>query len=445
MQSLQSSNSPKNDRPDTPNDARRVPLWQKALVWFLRLAVGGVFICSGFAKSVDLWGGVYKIEEYLLAWGMTQPRILVLAAAAMLCWTEFVAGVLTLLGCYRRAVVWLLTAFMAVMLPLTAYIWAVDPVSDCGCFGEWLVLSNAATFWKNVVIVVALVPLLMWNRRVAGVFVPYTQWLVGAWVSAFIIAVSAVGYSVNPMIDFRRFPVGTDLYAAANGLYDRSLEPVYEFIYSKDGKEQAFSEDNLPDEEAGWTFVDRRLVAGSEEFNDGLTIFDAEDNDVSTEVITDHGPMLLVVVPEVRRVNPGQTFLMNELAEKMRSDGGSLVALLAKDDDGMEYWRDISMPDYQVYQVEGTVLKELVRGNPGVVMLKDGKVEWKMTLSWLERDASQVLSGTAVDYDNWLWTLTIIELLGLLAIWIIDRAGLGVRLLVLRPRRRQARKVKQKE
>lgn len=437
MPSLQLSKSPKIVKHATPSETISVPVWQKVLVWFLRLAVGGIFICSGFTKGVDLWGSIYKIEEYLLAWGIDLPRTLVLAAAALLCWTEFVAGALTLLGCYRRVAVWVITAIMAVMLPLTAYIWAVDPVSDCGCFGEWLVLSNAATFWKNVIIVAMLVPLLLWNRRVTGVFVPYTQWLVGAWVSVFIIAVGVIGYTVNPLLDFRRFPVGTDLYAAANGLYDRALEPVYEFVYSKEGKEQAFTEDNLPDENEGWQFVDRHLVAGSEDFNDGITIFDVDDNDVSSEAITDHGPMLLFVVPEVRRVNPGQTFIMNELASKMRDDNGSVVALLAKDDDGMAYWTDISMPNYPVYQVESTVLKELVRGNPGVVMLKDGKVQWKMTLSWLSHDDAQVLSGSKVDYGRWLWTLIVIELSGLFIIWLIDRAGLGVAILVLRPRRRQ--------
>ena len=417
------------------NDACRLVLWQKVLVFLLRIAVGCVFICSGFTKSIDLWGGVYKIEEYLQVWGVAMPRTLVLAGAALLCWTEFVAGVLVLLGCYRRVAVWVLTAFMALMLPLTGYIWVADPVSDCGCFGDWLLLSNAATFWKNVAITAALIPLLLWNRRVPGLFVPYTQWIVGAWVSAFIIAIGIVGYTVNPLIDFRRFPVGTDLYAAANGLYDRSLEPVYEFIYKKDGVEKAFTEDNLPDEAEGWEFVDRKLVSGSEDFNDGLTVFDSDDNDVSSEVITNQGSALLVVIPEVRRVNPGQTFLMNELAERMRADGGELVALLAKDDDGMEYWRDISMANYPVYQVESTVLKELVRGNPGVVVLKDGRVRGKMTFSWLERDTDGVLSEDIPDYDNWLWTLVSIELAGLFLLWIIDRAGLGVSLFVFHPRR----------
>lgn len=415
----------------------KAPLWQKILIWVLRIAVGGVFICSGFAKSIDLWGSVYKIEEYLQAWDMHQPRTLVLAGGAMLCWTEFVAGVLTLLGCYRRAAIWLLSCIMAFMLGLSAYLWVADPVSDCGCFGDWIVLSNAATFWKNVAIVAALIPLLLWNRRVSGIFVPYTQWLVGAWVSAFIICISVVGYTVNPIIDFRRFPVGTDLYAEANGLYDRNLEPVYEFIYSKDGKEQAFDEDNLPDEAEGWTFVNRRVVAGTEEFNDGITVFDAEDNDVTSEVFSDHGTMLIVVVPEVRRVNPGQTFLMNELAERLQSRGDELVTLLAKDDDDLQYWRNISMPGYPVYQVEATVLKELVRGNPGVVLLRDGKIESKMTFGWLERDVDEGLTGDAPDLHRLLWTLVGIELIGLMALWLIDRAGLGVSMLMLRPRRRR--------
>lgn len=135
-----------------------------------RLTVGAVFVLSGFAKADDLWGFVFKIEEYLQVWGIVQPRSLVIAAAMFIASFEFIAGVMLVAGCYRRTVVWLLTLMMGVMLPLTAYIWAADPVSDCGCFGEMLRLSNAATFFKNVALMAALVVLLIYNRRVGCLF-----------------------------------------------------------------------------------------------------------------------------------------------------------------------------------------------------------------------------------------------------------------------------------
>ena len=69
------------------------PLSQ-AGVWALRLTVGAVFVLSGFAKADDLWGFVFKIEEYLQVWGIVQPRSLVIAAAMFIASFEFIAGVM---------------------------------------------------------------------------------------------------------------------------------------------------------------------------------------------------------------------------------------------------------------------------------------------------------------------------------------------------------------
>ena len=74
-------------------------------VWALRLLVGVVFISSGFAKADDLWGFVFKIEEYLQVWGIPQPRSLVIAAAMFITSAEFVAGVMLAAGCYRRTAI----------------------------------------------------------------------------------------------------------------------------------------------------------------------------------------------------------------------------------------------------------------------------------------------------------------------------------------------------
>ncbi|MDE6825278.1 MAG: DoxX family membrane protein, partial [Paramuribaculum sp.] len=91
-------------------------------MWILRISIGVVFIASGLAKTIDLWGTVYKIEEYLKVWHMWQPRSLVFMASFLLAGIEFVLGSLLLIGAYRRASVWLLLLMMCGMLPLTLYI-----------------------------------------------------------------------------------------------------------------------------------------------------------------------------------------------------------------------------------------------------------------------------------------------------------------------------------
>ena len=49
-----------------------------------RIVIGALFVISGITKDIDLWGTVYKIEEYLNIWDMQQPRTIVFMAAIML-------------------------------------------------------------------------------------------------------------------------------------------------------------------------------------------------------------------------------------------------------------------------------------------------------------------------------------------------------------------------
>ena len=103
------------------------PMWKRISVWMLRLCVGAVFIMSGLVKMVDLWGFVFKIEEYLAVWQLVQPRTIVFMVAMFVSGYEFVLGTLLAMGCYKRVAPWGLMLTMAVMLPLTAYLWVADP------------------------------------------------------------------------------------------------------------------------------------------------------------------------------------------------------------------------------------------------------------------------------------------------------------------------------
>ncbi|MDE6402372.1 MAG: DoxX family membrane protein, partial [Muribaculaceae bacterium] len=148
------------------------------MVWLLRIIVGGTFIFSGITKLVDLWGTVFKIEDYLDVWQIDVPRTVVLMGAMALSTFEFVSGLLLLTGCCRRVMTWLVGLLISGMLVLTAYIWYADPVSDCGCFGDFLILSNSATFWKNVVLMAMVVFLIIYNKRGVSLFKAPIQWIV---------------------------------------------------------------------------------------------------------------------------------------------------------------------------------------------------------------------------------------------------------------------------
>lgn len=349
-----------------------------AAVVAARIVVGATFVMSGFVKSIDLWGFIYKMEEYFAVWGLEIPRALTLAASGLLSGAEFVLGGLLLFGCYRRASSWLLLAIMAGMLPLSVYIYFADPVSECGCFGDFLIISNLATMLKNIVLTSLLVYLVLFNRRVAGLYSPYAQWMTGAVLTAFILFVAATGYMLQPMIDFRGYPVGGSLIV--DEAAETGDEAVYMFDYTRDGETRSFSVDELPD--STWTFVERRLVSGSEHTDDGFAIIDGDET-VTVDVISDNGPQLLVVVPQPERMGHVYDLQIEQLNRAVTAAGGSLIMVMAADDEMVSDWKEMSDADYEIYKAEPTSIKELARGNGALVALSDGRIMWKRTLNSL--------------------------------------------------------------
>ena len=110
------------------------------ILWLLviasRLIVGATFIFSGFVKAIDPTGSAIKFEEYFSVLGIGFLSPLSLFFGVVLAAFEFLLGINTLLGSYRKLTLWLVLLVMCFMTPLTLYLAIADPVSDCGCFGE---------------------------------------------------------------------------------------------------------------------------------------------------------------------------------------------------------------------------------------------------------------------------------------------------------------------
>lgn len=365
-------------------------LYSPVAVWALRVLTGAVFVVSGFVKIVDPWGFIFKIEDYLNAMGLDTLRSLSMVGAIGISAFELIMGFLLATGCFKRMSPWLLTLMMAVMLPLTLWTWVADPVADCGCFGDAIVLSNAATFWKNVALTVALIYLCVYNRRTcSAIYTPGVQWLVVVSAMLYCLFVGLYGYNIQPMVDFRPYPAGMNLAEALTGC-EADEEVDMEFIYEKDGKQQTFTIDNLPD--STWTFVDRRIIddvitthPASAQDKAGFAIFD-RDEDVTAEVIASEGEQLLLVIPEGNRADISYSYHANEFNKAMQRSGGSMIGLIAAPVEKIAEWVDLSMSDYPYYTVEDTSLKQLSRGSMSLVYLRDGVIQWKRTLSAFDFD-----------------------------------------------------------
>ncbi len=360
-----------------------------ALVWLARILVGATFVISGWAKSIDPWGFVIKVGEYLEAWGLSFPHEAIVASCVALACVEFLTGVLLLIGALKRTSAIMAAAMMTVMLPLTLYIAIANPVADCGCFGDFWVISNWATFAKNVALTAMIAYLVLRNRTVRGLFPAAIQWLVVAVSIAFPLFLALFGYQIQPLVDFRPYKTGTTIFAGASS----SSEEKY--IYEKDGERREFSLDALPD--STWTFVEMPESDDSGSFDGSISVLDSEGYDVSTEIVAPDSRQLFLIVPQPSIHYLIYAHFVEQLADYAKREGMDLIAVVGAGGRGLKRWSDWVRPDFDVYTADATALKQLVRGREALIYTDGGVIKWKRTLRSLPDDLPKSTNANALD------------------------------------------------
>ncbi len=415
---------------------QRYPRTLIVLTWLMRIAVGSVFIVSGLSKGIDPWGTYYKTIEYLAAmhspivdWGNT-----VLALSFILFSVEFIIGVSLVVGCYRKAAPIIAALFMLVMLPLTLWIAISDPVADCGCFGDFLVISNWSTFFKNCLISLAVVWLLKFNYKVKSLISPYLQWIATVVCAAYIVIVGYIGYWQQPMVDFRPYKIGTRLFSQDEGA---EYIPEYEFVYEKDGEIKKFGEDEtLPDEKDGWKFVRReekgfvkneKVSAATIDETSDFRIWSEDGEEDVTDIVSESDKQLILFVPDIKALSMASSWKINSLYDIANSNDTEFFAVVAGSPEEIEEWRDLSSGQYQIYSAEDTSIKELVRGNPALVSLENGVIKWKSALSALrlndDDDSPEIATypiGITMTGGEALTDLSLILISVLAFLWLIS-------------------------
>lgn len=369
------------------------------LTWLLRLLTGATFVISGFVKAVDPYGTFYKLQDYMGAMHLPSLSNLLLVGAFALFASEFIIGVFLLLGCFRKSTPILAMVFMAVMLPLTFWIAVWNPVEDCGCFGDAIILSNWETFWKNVVLTGCIIWLIKFNVRCRCLIMPSLQWIALMASGGYIIVIGLIGYLYQPLVDFRPYRTGEALAEPGNSRGENEENPEYSFIYAKDGIEKRYTiDDVLPDEDSGWVFV-RREEPGAqrsegEQMGRESTEADAEDktfriwsedgkDDVTDYVLTPDQRMILLMMPDLSSVSAASSWQINSLHTWAEENDIDFSAIVSGNPEEINAWKDISLASYPIFTADDTEIKMAVRGNPAVIYLENGRIIWKSTLKAL--------------------------------------------------------------
>ena len=310
---------------------------KKAAVNICRIVLALTFIFSGFVKAVDPLGTQYKIQDYLVAIGLGRmmPDFTTLASSVLLAATEFFLGICLLFAIRRRIASKLVLAIMLVMTPLTLWLALADPITDCGCFGDAVVLSNWQTLWKNVALLGAAIVVWKWPLEQARLISQSNQWIVMNYSLVFILLfISAKSLYTLPQFDFRPYHIGADI-------------------------------------REGWT----KMMEGEDTPFTDLFIEQVSDGeDLTEQILTDEGYTFLLVAPHLEQADDSRLDEINQMYEYSLDNGYPFYCLTASGEKAIESWRDLTGAEYAFCQTDDITLKTMIRSNPGLLLLKDGKV-----------------------------------------------------------------------
>ena len=344
-----------------------------------RLLMALTFIFSGFVKGMDPLGTQYKITDYLEALHIDWmfPSWATLGMSVLLSTCEFAIGIFLLFAIRRRLVSKIALAVMSVMTLITLWIVIANPVKDCGCFGDAIVLSNGATFAKNIVLLA--IAILLWRKPLLmpRLISKSTQWIVINYTFLYSIIMSLWSLWYLPQFDFRPYHVGANINKGME-IPKGAKQPKFDttFILEKNGVKKEFTLDNYPD--STWKFIDSKTVQTEEGYVPPIHDFSIEDSktgeDLTQQVLQDPGYTFLLVSPHLEFADDSNFGNIDQIYEYANEHHYHFICLTASSDPAIKHWQDITGAEYPFYTTDETTLKTVIRSNPGLVLLKHGTV-----------------------------------------------------------------------
>ena len=428
-----------------------ITVGKNLLVNVARLILASTFIFSGFVKAIDPLGVQYKIQDYIAAvtdayntgfihdWGT-------LVAAVLLAAFEFVLGINLLFAISRRITTKIVWLFMLVMTCVTVWIFIANPVSDCGCFGEAVVLTNGETLLKNIVLL-ALATVLVWKPlKMLRLISEHNAWIVSNFSALFILAMSVYCLYKLPIIDFRPYHIGANI-AKGMEIPEGAEQPQFDtkLIYEKNGEKKEFTMENIPD--STWTFVDSESTQISEGYVPPIHDFSIlyNEEDITEDILSDSSYTFLLIAPHLETADQSQFGNINIIADYAKRRGYRFLCLTASSQEAIEHWTDITGAEYEFANTDETTLKTIVRSSPGLLLIKEGDILQKWSHNILPKldEKSPVLEKTEYGTANTSFSSNVISkillwyVLPLLILTLFDRIVAAIVAVVKRVLKRK--------
>jgi uncharacterized membrane protein YphA (DoxX/SURF4 family) len=343
-----------------------------------RILLGLVFVFSGFVKGVDPIGGAIKFGEYFEVLHLTWLGPVALGLSILLSSAEFLIGIALVIGLRMKVTSWASLIFMTFFTFLTLYSAIFNPVSDCGCFGDAVKLTNWQTFYKNLVLITLAIGVFLWRKKYEPYAKPWIEWSLVSFFAASSIVLSVYCYQHLPIMDFRPFKVGTHIPSEMLIPSDAE-QPVYKvsLFYEKNGVVKEFTMDNFPWQDTTWKFKEQKSELISEGYIPpihGFTITTNAGEDITDAVLRDTSVTFIFVSPDADNIKAELWSTLNSYSKFASENGKKFYLITGSTQDITQNLKKTHKLNFEFHYTDKTILKTIVRSNPGLMVLKEGVV-----------------------------------------------------------------------
>ena len=354
----------------------------------LRYLVGSIFIFSGLIKINDPVGTQIKLEEYFGVFSsdftslfeLLVPFALLISIA--LCTLEIIIGIALLMNYKMRIVLKLLLSLIVFFTFLTFYSAYFNKVTDCGCFGDAIKLTPWESFYKDIILLVFSISIYFLNKNLknqVGLFyikifddkVFRNGIIIVSTIICLIISFSAINFL--PFIDFRVYKVGNYI----PDLMNPSEELKYSYIMEKGGREYEF--ESYPLDES---FTFKKINLLNPEAQPKITDYSLwnETGDYTNESFL--GNKLFIIIHDVNKMGlKGKKLqdFISQLKILVSNINFWVEPIIITSSDSKSYndFREKYHIEIKNVYGDATVLKTIIRSNPGFFLLRNGTVTGK--------------------------------------------------------------------
>ena len=403
------------------------------IINLFRIVLGLTFILSGFVKAIDPLGTQYKIEDYLgvLSLGGMLPDFVTLGTSVAISAIEFTLGVLLLFAISRRVISKVTLVFMTIMTLITAWLYIANPISDCGCFGDAIHLTNGETLLKNIIMLAMTAVVVYKPRDMIRTLSNGNSTIVINYSVLFILLYAAYSLYMLPQFDFRPYHIGANIEEGRK-IPEGAPQPEFEttFLMKKDGQTKEFTLENYPD--STWEFVDSKTIMVKEGFVPPIhdfSILSLNGDDLTEDIFQQKGYTFLLIAPYLEKADDSNFGPIDQIYEYAEEYGYKFYCLTASGKQAIARWQDMTGAEYPFYNTDAVTLKTIIRSNPGMLLLKDGTVIQKWSHNELPNDSElyapldQLTIGTqkATSDTRMILKLLMLFILPLIVFSIADR------------------------